>query len=157
MHATSIDPPLPSFDKLSFLKYVKNIGREYRQQAIKLVSFCRTFAQAQKQTRSCYDEFRRYYSQIMPILSPVLTVSKSVLQVIDEALYSATEAGKKTTKDADAKFKTAIDALSAYEMKYHRRETVTQTMAEAEAKDTSSSTILKKLKETFRVREDLAP
>jgi hypothetical protein len=51
----------------------------------------------------------------------------------------------------------AIDALSVYEKKYHFRETVTQTMAEAEAKDQSSSTILKRLKETFRVREGLAP
>jgi len=78
-----------------------------------------------------------------------------VLQVVDYALGSATEARKKTSNDADAKFKKAIDALSAYEKKYHLRETVTQTMAEAEANDKSSSTILKRLKETFRVREDL--
>jgi hypothetical protein len=52
------------------------------------------------------------------------------------------------------KLKDAIDALSAYEKKYHSKETVTQTMAEAEVKDKSSTTILKKLKETFRVRED---
>jgi hypothetical protein len=70
-HPTHIDSPVPPFDRLSFVKYVKNIGRDYRQQAIKLVSVCRTFAQAQKQTRSSYDEFRRYYSQIMPILGPV--------------------------------------------------------------------------------------
>jgi hypothetical protein len=80
-----------------------------------------------------------------------------VLQVVDDALGSATEARKKTSSETDAKFKNAIDALSAYEKKYHSRETVTQTMAEAEAKDKSSSTILKRLKETFRVREDLAP
>jgi hypothetical protein len=67
-HATPIDSP---FDKLSFVKYVKDIGREYRQQAVKLVSICRTFAQAQKQTRSSYDEFRRCYSQIMSILGSV--------------------------------------------------------------------------------------
>jgi hypothetical protein len=80
-----------------------------------------------------------------------------VLQVVDDALGSATETRKKTSDDADAKFKKAIDALSAYEKKYHLRETVTQTMAGAEAKDKSSSTILKRLKETFRVREDLVP
>ena len=82
---------------------------------------------------------------------------ESVLQVVDDALYSATDARKKTTKDADAKFKEAIDALSAYEKKYHFKDTVTYTMAEAVAKDRSSSTILKKLKEAFLVREDLAP
>jgi macrodomain Ter protein organizer (MatP/YcbG family) len=83
--------------------------------------------------------------------------SESVLQVVDDALSSATETRKKTSNDADVKFKKAIDALSAYEKKYHLKETVTQTMEEAEGKDKSSSTILKRLKETFRVREDLAP
>jgi len=82
---------------------------------------------------------------------------ESVLQVVDDALYSATEAGKKKTKNADAKFKEAIDALSAYEKKYHFRDTVIYTMAGAVAKDKSSSTILKRLKEAFLVREDLAP
>jgi hypothetical protein len=74
MHVTQpppIDSSAPRFDKLSFANYVKNIGRDYREQAIKLVSFCRVFAQAQKQTRSSYEELRRYYSQIMPILRPV--------------------------------------------------------------------------------------
>jgi hypothetical protein len=80
-----------------------------------------------------------------------------VLQVVDDALGSATETRKKTSNDADAKFKKAIDALSVYEKKFHIRETVTQTMAEAAAEDKSSSTILKRLKETFRVREDRAP
>jgi hypothetical protein len=78
-----------------------------------------------------------------------------VLQVVDDALYSAAEARKKTTKDADAKFKKAIDALSTYEKKYHFRESVTYTMAEAEAKDKSSSTILKRLKGTMHVRKYL--
>ncbi len=75
-HATPIDSSAPPFDKLSFVKYVKYIGREYRQQAIKLVSICRTFTQAQNQSRSSYDELRRYYSQTIPILGPVQTVSE---------------------------------------------------------------------------------
>lgn len=82
---------------------------------------------------------------------------ESVLQVVDDALGSATETRKKISNDTDVKFKKAIDALSAYERKYHSRETVTQTMVEAEGKDKLSSTILRKLKETFQVREDLAP
>jgi hypothetical protein len=80
-----------------------------------------------------------------------------VLQVVDDALYSVTEARKKTTKDADAKFKKATDALSAYERNHHLRETVTYTMAEAKAKDKSSSTFLKRMKETLRVRKYLDP
>jgi hypothetical protein len=85
----------------------------------------------------------------------VFNCFESVLQVVDDALYSATKAGKRTSKDADAKFKKATDALNAYEKKYLLGETVTQRMAEAEAKDKSSSTLLWRLKETFRVRKYL--
>ena len=85
----------------------------------------------------------------------LFTCFESVQQIVDDALDSAAVAGNETTNDADAKFKRAIDALSAFERKYHARETVTRTMAEAEAKDKSSSTILKTLKEIFRVREYL--
>jgi hypothetical protein len=53
------------------------------------------------------------------------------------------------------KFKKSIEALSAFEMRYHLRVTVTDTMAEAKAKDKSSSTILKRLKETLHVRKSL--
>ena len=76
-------------------------------------------------------------------------------QIVNDALDSAAVAGNETSNDADAKFKRAIGALSAFEKKYFTRESVTRTMAEAEAKDKSSSTILKTLKETFRVRECL--
>jgi len=84
----------------------------------------------------------------------VFNYFESVLQVVDDALYSATKARKKTTKDADTKFKKATDALSVYEKKYHPepKETVIYTMAEAKAKDESSSTFLKRLKEKWRVR-----
>jgi hypothetical protein len=77
-----------------------------------------------------------------------------VLQVVDDALCSATEAGTKTTKDADAKFKKATDALSDYEEKYRPRVTVPYRLAEAEAKDKSSSTI-SRLMETSCVRKYL--
>jgi hypothetical protein len=76
-----------------------------------------------------------------------------VLQVVDDALLSATEAQKKTSKDVDEKFKMAIEALNAYEKKYHFKEMVTKKMAEAEAKDKSSSATLNRLKENFRVKE----
>lgn len=76
-----------------------------------------------------------------------------MLQVVDDALYSATEARKKTTKDTDSKFKKATIALSAYAKKYHPGETVTQNMTDAGAKDNSSSTFMKRLKETWRVRK----
>ena len=39
----------PPFDKISFIKYMKNIGRAYRKQATELVSISRTFVQAQEQ------------------------------------------------------------------------------------------------------------
>ena len=59
----------------------------------------------------------------------------------------------KKTSEADKKVKKAIDALSAYEKKYHVNETVVRRMAPAKAKDKSASTTLKKLKEKLPVRE----
>lgn len=76
-----------------------------------------------------------------------------MLQVIDDALHSAAEAGKKTSNDADAKFKKAIDALSAYGKKYYFRESISRMMAEAEANDESSLTTLERLEEIVCVRE----
>lgn len=49
----------PAFDGLSFVKYMKNIGRQYKKQAMELVSICRLFAQAQDQTSRSYDDLRR--------------------------------------------------------------------------------------------------
>ena len=75
-----------------------------------------------------------------------------MLKVVDDALYSATEAQKKTSNDADEKFKEAIDALSVYEAKYHPSKIVAQKMEKAEEGDKSSSKVLNKLKEKFLVR-----
>ncbi len=91
----------------------------------------------------------------MCLPQPLFIRFESVLEVVDDTLRSATEARKKTSKDVDAKFKEAIDALSAYENKYHPKEAVAETMAEAEAKDKKSSMILNKLKQALRVREEL--
>jgi hypothetical protein len=79
-----------------------------------------------------------------------------VLEVVDDALGSATEAQKKASKEVDKKFKKAIDALTDYEKGCHSSETVAKKMVEAEQKDKSSSTTLNRLKEKLRVREDLA-
>jgi hypothetical protein len=79
---------------------------------------------------------------------------ESVSQVIDDALESATWARKKTSKEADDKFNNAIDSLTDYEKKCYSRATVAERMAEAEAKDKSSSTILNKLRHKLRVREE---
>ena len=77
-----------------------------------------------------------------------------MLEVVDEALHSATEAQKKTSKDADEKFNRAIVALSVYEMKYHPGTTEDATMIKkAEEEDKSSSEFLNRLKDNFRVRE----
>ena len=75
-----------------------------------------------------------------------------MLQVVDDALHSVSQS--RTTEDTDAKVKEATDVLSAYERKYHFtdfRETVTQTMAKADAKDKSSK-FLKRVNEIMRVR-----
>ena len=77
-------------------------------------------------------------------------------QVIDDALESATviKVQKKTSKEANEKFKKAIDALCDYEKEYHFKPIVAQITAEAEAKDRSSTTTLNKMKEKLRVREE---
>jgi hypothetical protein len=53
---------------------------------------------------------------------------------------------------ANEKFKLAIDALRAYEAKYHTNRIVDQRMEKAEKGDKSSVKVLNRLKENFRVR-----
>ena len=65
-----------------------------------------------------------------------------------------TEVQKKTSKEADEKFKKAINALCHYEKEYHFKPIVAQIISEAEAKDKSSSTTLNKMKEKLRVRKE---
>jgi hypothetical protein len=81
-----------------------------------------------------------------------------VLQVVDDALCSATKAQKKTLKDVDENFQKAIDALSAYERIYHPylKTPVAERMEIAEEEDTSSLKFLNRLKEDCRVREVFA-
>ena len=49
----------PRFDKLSFIKYIRNIGRPYRKRATELVSICRCFVQVQAQTPGSDAKLRR--------------------------------------------------------------------------------------------------
>ena len=87
---------------------------------------------------------------------------ESVSQVVDDALKSVTEAKGKakgkakrtSSKETDEKLKMAIDALSDYEKRYRFKMIVAETIAEAEAKD-ESSTIWKKAKKRLSVRERL--
>jgi hypothetical protein len=66
---------------------------------------------------------------------------ESVSQVVDDALKSAAEVLVKTSKEADKKFKRAIDALRDYEKRYHFETTVAESMAAEEAKDKSSTNL----------------
>jgi len=50
----------PDFDKYAFRKYVGKIGRAYQKQARELVSICRTFGQAQQQSRHSDFDLRVY-------------------------------------------------------------------------------------------------
>jgi flavin-dependent dehydrogenase len=91
-------------------------------------------------------------------LSPVQLFSQSALQLVDDALMSAAQAGTKASKEADEAFKEAVNMLSDYERKYHSEfeETVSRRMEKAEKEDKSSLKVLNRLKETFRVREELS-
>jgi hypothetical protein len=68
---------------------------------------------------------------------------------------SATEAGKKTSNEADEAFKNAVSELGDYEKKNHFKETVTKRIEMAEKADKSSLKVLNSLMEKFRVREEL--
>ena len=79
-----------------------------------------------------------------------------MLDLIDDALKSATEAQTKTSNETDAKFQKAIKTLSDYERNSHRKnpvsnsgrvKTVEERMEAATVNDKSSSTILNRLKE----------
>ncbi|KAH9051162.1 hypothetical protein EDB83DRAFT_2522258 [Lactarius deliciosus] len=136
------------FDKLSFAKYMKNIGRAYRKQAMELVSICRTFVQAGE----------RSVSQDADL--------KQVLEVTDDALSSAADAKGKTSETADTKFEKAINALGDYEQKYHskqqdvtnveqnatERPLVAERMKHAQENDKSSSKVLNRLKQSFKAK-----
>ena len=78
-----------------------------------------------------------------------------MLQVVDNALGSATEARKKTSNNADTKVKKAIHMLSTYGKKYYPTEPITHMMAEAEANDEPSLTTLERLEEIVCVRDYL--
>lgn len=84
-----------------------------------------------------------------------------MLQVVDDALRSATKAQKKPLKDVDENFKKAIDVLSAYEKRHHPKTNthIAKRMRSAEETDTSSWKALKELEEdpARRVREEFAP
>lgn len=68
---------------------------------------------------------------------------------------SATEAEKKTSKEADEAFKSAVSKLGDYEREYHFKETVAERIKMAEEADKSSLKTLNSLMKKFRVREDL--
>jgi hypothetical protein len=48
-----------NLDKLAFVKYMKNIGRAYRKQAMELVSTCRTLVQAGERSISQDADLRK--------------------------------------------------------------------------------------------------
>lgn len=81
-----------------------------------------------------------------------------MLEVVDGALKSATEAETKKSKAADEKFSMAIELLKKYEEDYHPSyPTVEGRMKEARADDKSSSTFLHRLMEKDPVRDKPFP
>ena len=83
-----------------------------------------------------------------------------MLELVDDALKSATEAETKKSKVADEKFSKAIESLKEYEEYYHpsnlNLNPVEARMKDAKANDKSSSTFLHRLKENVLVRDKLS-
>jgi hypothetical protein len=76
-----------------------------------------------------------------------------VLKVVDGALKSAAEEGRKTSERVDEEFKEAIQVLDVYHMRYHKRPSeLPERMTVARKIDQSSLTIMNQLKGAFRVR-----
>jgi len=62
MHTTPTGNTLEqsfNFDKLAFRKYMKNIGRGYRNQAMELISISQIFVQEQEQSLDSDTELRK--------------------------------------------------------------------------------------------------
>ncbi|KAF8266956.1 hypothetical protein EI94DRAFT_1701389 [Lactarius quietus] len=139
---------LPNLDKLAFTKYMKNIGRAYRKQAMELISICRTFVQAGERSISQDADLRK------------------VFEVVDDALSSA--ADTKTTVGTDEKFEKAVTSLSDYEQKHHpkqqyvtdgqleqdvpKRLSFAERMKSARENDKSSSKVLNRLKQSVKAK-----
>ena len=80
-----------------------------------------------------------------------------MLQAVDDALACAAEAGKKTSNEADEAFKNAVNTLTEYGRDYHPEVVIVDRMEKAEEEDKSSLKVLNKLREKFRVREEVTP
>ena len=82
-----------------------------------------------------------------------------MLQAVDDALRSAVKAEKKTSNEANEAFKNAVNMLTKHGRNHHRDSEeavrVAEKMEKAEKEDKSSSKVLNRLRETFRVREEL--
>ena len=78
-----------------------------------------------------------------------------MLQHVDDALMSATNAKKKTSEEADKAFENAVRKLGDYEREYYTHRIVVEDMKKAEETDKSSLKFLNRLRENFRVREEL--
>ncbi|KAH9978325.1 hypothetical protein BJV74DRAFT_141402 [Russula compacta] len=120
--ASGYQPDLP------FKKYMKNIRRGYRKQAMELISVCRTYVQDQEQTPNSGASLR------------------NALQLANNALKSAAEVGERTSLRVDKKFKKAIKVLSNYEKEWRFKETVTERMTEAKTRDKAILAMLNVLK-----------
>jgi len=128
-------PQSPPYDKLSFTKYMKKIGRAYRKQATELISLCRTFSQARELAPDAVARLR------------------TVLEVVDKALDSAADEKNQTKKrfeEVDQAFMKAINELASYEKDCHTEQTVIKRMASAKMNDIRVSTFLESLKAMSR-------
>lgn len=137
---------LSNLDTLSFAKYMKDIGRAYRKQAMELITICRTFVQVGERS------------------VPQDAHLRKVLEVVDDALSSAAETQNKTSKGTDKKVEDAVSALSAYEQKFRSKQQnstdgqqIAERMKSAKENDKSSSGILSRLKRCLQAKPVKGP
>ncbi|KAF8477767.1 hypothetical protein DFH94DRAFT_92510 [Russula ochroleuca] len=90
-------PPTFNFDNLSFVMWLNNDSKAYRNLAMELIFLCRFFVQAHKQSLNSSIRLR------------------NVLIAADDALKSVAEVKDWTSEEVDKKFVKAIHLLGAFE------------------------------------------
>ena len=111
-------------DISTFRKYVKNIGRAYQKRSVAMIQLCRLFLEISSGKPDQTDALKRSttLSRHRLILRIDISLLCSLLEIVENALKSAVEAGKGRSDDADEAFATAEEQLDQYAVRYHARE-----------------------------------
>ena len=108
----------------TYRKYAKKIGRAYQKRSVAMIQLCRLFLEISSgkpdQTDALKRSTTRLHRRTFCVL--IFRFSSSLLDIVENALRSAVEAGKGRSDVADEAFATAEEQLDQYTLRYHARE-----------------------------------